>query len=275
MDRVAQAFEVIGAVVLLGGFFICCGFAVRSTADARIIVSIRTILTSHPVRRMPGAKRPPYAATLSTGSAGIHDYAVPWRGEPRHPRLGAGLGAVRAAEGARRARRTWCTSCSTTSGFAGAELLRRADRHPEHRPDRRARACGTTQWHTTALCSPTRSCLLTGRNHTTNGMACITEARDRLPERQRPHPAGVRDARRGAGRARLQHGHGRQVAPDRRGRDEPGVHQGATGRWAAGSSGSTASSARRPTSGIRTWSTTTTRWSSPTRPRTATTSAST
>ncbi len=33
-----------------------------------------------------------------------------------------------------------------------------------------------TQWHTTALCSPTRSCLLTGRNHTTNGMACISEA---------------------------------------------------------------------------------------------------
>ncbi|TQF67090.1 arylsulfatase [Rhodococcus spelaei] len=32
------------------------------------------------------------------------------------------------------------------------------------------------QWHTTALCSPTRSCLLTGRNHTSNGMACISEA---------------------------------------------------------------------------------------------------
>jgi len=32
-----------------------------------------------------------------------------------------------------------------------------------------------TQWHTTALCSPTRSCLLTGRNHTRNSMACITE----------------------------------------------------------------------------------------------------
>lgn len=29
-----------------------------------------------------------------------------------------------------------------------------------------------TQWHTTALCSPTRS---TGRNHTRNSMACITE----------------------------------------------------------------------------------------------------
>jgi arylsulfatase len=33
-----------------------------------------------------------------------------------------------------------------------------------------------SQWHTTALCSPTRSALLTGRNHTTNGMGCITEA---------------------------------------------------------------------------------------------------
>jgi arylsulfatase len=27
-----------------------------------------------------------------------------------------------------------------------------------------------TQWHTTALCSPTRSCLLTGRNHTRNSI---------------------------------------------------------------------------------------------------------
>jgi arylsulfatase A-like enzyme len=46
-----------------------------------------------------------------------------------------------------------------------------------------------SQWHTTALCSPTRSCLLTGRNHHTNGFACITEgaigfpgANARLPE---------------------------------------------------------------------------------------------
>ncbi len=32
-----------------------------------------------------------------------------------------------------------------------------------------------SQFHTTALCSPTRACLLTGRNATSNGMACITE----------------------------------------------------------------------------------------------------
>ena len=38
-----------------------------------------------------------------------------------------------------------------------------------------------TNFHTTALCSPTRSCLITGRNHTTNGMACITEAASGFP----------------------------------------------------------------------------------------------
>lgn len=32
-----------------------------------------------------------------------------------------------------------------------------------------------SNWHTTALCSPTRSCLLTGRNAHNNGMGCIVE----------------------------------------------------------------------------------------------------
>lgn len=38
-----------------------------------------------------------------------------------------------------------------------------------------------SQWHTTALCSPTRSTLLTGRNHHLNGMAAITETADGFP----------------------------------------------------------------------------------------------
>ncbi|MBD3317070.1 MAG: sulfatase-like hydrolase/transferase [Chitinivibrionales bacterium] len=38
-----------------------------------------------------------------------------------------------------------------------------------------------TQFHTTALCSPTRSCLLTGRNATSNGMAGITEISSGFP----------------------------------------------------------------------------------------------
>jgi arylsulfatase len=38
-----------------------------------------------------------------------------------------------------------------------------------------------SQWHTTALCSPTRSTFLTGRNHHLNGNSCITEAAQGFP----------------------------------------------------------------------------------------------
>jgi arylsulfatase len=33
-----------------------------------------------------------------------------------------------------------------------------------------------TQWHTTSVCSPTRSCFLTGRNHHQNGFGSISES---------------------------------------------------------------------------------------------------
>jgi len=39
-----------------------------------------------------------------------------------------------------------------------------------------ARGLKYNRFHTTALCSPTRQALLTGRNHHTVGMGCITEA---------------------------------------------------------------------------------------------------
>lgn len=35
--------------------------------------------------------------------------------------------------------------------------------------------------HTTALCSPSRACMLTGRNHHSNGLACITEGSTGYP----------------------------------------------------------------------------------------------
>lgn len=38
-----------------------------------------------------------------------------------------------------------------------------------------------TQWHTTALCSPTRSTFLTGRNHHQNGFATISESSTGFP----------------------------------------------------------------------------------------------
>jgi arylsulfatase len=36
-------------------------------------------------------------------------------------------------------------------------------------------------FHTTALCSPSQSCLLTGRNHHSNAMACVTELSTGFP----------------------------------------------------------------------------------------------
>jgi arylsulfatase A-like enzyme len=38
-----------------------------------------------------------------------------------------------------------------------------------------------TNMHTTALCSPSRSCIISGRNHHSNGMACITELATGFP----------------------------------------------------------------------------------------------
>jgi len=44
-----------------------------------------------------------------------------------------------------------------------------------------ARGVRYNSFHTTALCSPTRACLLTGRNHHSNAMACITEGSTGFP----------------------------------------------------------------------------------------------
>jgi arylsulfatase A-like enzyme len=38
-----------------------------------------------------------------------------------------------------------------------------------------------TNMHTTALCSPTRTCIITGRNHHSNHMAAITEGSTGFP----------------------------------------------------------------------------------------------
>ena len=127
-----------------------------------------------------------------------------------------------------------------------------------------------TQWHTTALCSPTRSCLLTGRNHHQNGYACISEAATGYPGLERGHPDGERVPRPGAARAGYNTfwiGKNHNVPSDAwawAGRRPNGPSRVA-------STASTASSAARPTSGIPTSSRTTTTSTSRTSPRTATT----
>src|SRR4051812_10993393 len=77
-------------------------------------------------------------------------------------------------------------------------------------------------FHTTALCSPTRAAVLTGRNHHRVGMGRIIEPGHRVPRLRRLHPAVVRDAPGDAPPARLRRLRGGQVAPHTGGRGAPG-----------------------------------------------------
>ena len=62
-----------------------------------------------------------------------------------------------------------------------------------------------SQWHTTALCSPTRSTFLTGRNHHLNGCACITEGANGFPGAHGAHSGAVRHDRTDSAGQRLEH----------------------------------------------------------------------
>ena len=72
-----------------------------------------------------------------------------------------------------------------------------------------------SNFHTTALCSPTRL-LLTGRNATSNDMATITERDNGFPGHLDPHPIRERHDRRSVKRARMEYLLRRQVALDAR-----------------------------------------------------------
>ena len=129
-----------------------------------------------------------------------------------------------------------------------------------------------SQWHTTALCSPTRSCFLTGRNHHQNGFACISEGATGFPGSNGHIPMENASLARGDARERLEHLLARQEPQRPRRRVGHGRAASATGRSTGASTASTASSAARPTSGIPTSSRTTTSSTSRTRRRRATTS---
>ena len=77
-------------------------------------------------------------------------------------RRAPGAGAERAGVPARRRR------------LRAARLLRRRHRDADLRR-LAARGLRYRDFHTTAICSPTRACLLTGRNHHSNGVGIIQE----------------------------------------------------------------------------------------------------
>jgi arylsulfatase A-like enzyme len=128
-----------------------------------------------------------------------------------------------------------------------------------------------SQWHTTALCGPTRSCFLTGRNHHQNSFATIAETATGFPGNNTHIPmenAFQAEVLRERGWATYWVGKNHNVPVD----EFDMGSRSATGRWRAASTASTASSAARPTSGIPTWSRTTTTSTSPTCPTRAITS---
>ena len=79
---------------------------------------------------------------------------------------------------------------------------------PVHMPSAEALAAQGlryNQFHTTALCSPTRTALLSGRNHHMNNMGGITEIATAFPGNTGQRPRQCRPARRDAAPERLQH----------------------------------------------------------------------
>ena len=143
------------------------------------------------------------------------------RHQARRAGLGAGLDAVRARRGRPRARPTSWSCCTTTPGWrrgrrtAGGSTCRRWTGWPPN-------GLTYTQWHTTALCSPTRSTFLTGRNHHVNRCATIMEATDGFPGAAGRIPDGVRHDRPRPAGQRLQHLLGRQGPQRPGGGQRPG-----------------------------------------------------
>ena len=97
----------------------------------------------------------------------------------------------------------------------------------------------------------------------------ITEGANGFPGATRPHPAECATIGAAPAGQRLEHVLGGQEPQRARDRTSPRARQASSGRCSRASTASTDSSAARPTSGIPTWSRTTTSSSSRTRPRRA------
>ena len=170
-----------------------------------------------------------------------------------------------------RARRTSSSCCSTTSATPSSAAT--APTSPR-RASTGSPATGHrySNFHTTALCSPTRACLLTGRNHHSQRHGPHRRVRGRLPRLQRHDPARERLPLGDPRAQRLRHLRGRQVAPHAGHRDDDGQPARQVAARPRASSASTGSWAARPTSTTPSSCTTTTTSSRRARRRRATTS---
>ncbi len=115
-----------------------------------------------------------------------------------------------------------------------------------------------TNFHTTALCSPTRACLLTGRNHHRNGLGRVADLAVGFPgyNGEVPKENGfLSEILRQQGYATYAVGKWHLTPDDETNMAAPGT----AGRWPGASTAGTASTVARPTSSCRRSTTTTTR----------------
>ena len=160
-------------------------------------------------------------------------------------------------------------------GIRAARLLRVRHRHAEDRRPGRTTASGSSNFHTTALCSPTPGLPDHGAEPSPQRHGPRGRPGDRFSGVLGPATSGERLPLGDPPGERVRHLCRRQVAPQPRGRDEHGGARARPGRSAAGSTAGTGSTAVRPTSSSRLSTTTTTPSDRRARSRTATTSAPT
>ena len=136
-------------------------------------------------------------------------------------------------------------------GLRPVERLRRADPHADAGEDWRRAGCSYNQFHTTALCSPTRAALLTRPQPSRLQHGLDHRDGDRLPRPDRAAAQQRRAAGRDAAAQRLQHRRLRQVARDGRLGSQPVRPDRPLADALRASTSSTASSAAKRTSGRR------------------------
>jgi hypothetical protein len=162
--------------------------------------------------------------------------AIRRQGQRRYPGLGGGLGAVRAATGARGCAQRGLHRPGRRR-ILGHVVLRRADPDAEHRQDRRRwPPVHPVAHHSLVLAHQILSADRAEPHPQQHGL--YYGGLQRVRQRQRHDPARERHAAGDPGRAGLEHLHGRQVAPVPHRRDEPRldpageVSSGGTGSWA-------------------------------------------
>jgi len=186
--------------------------------------------------------------------AAAADARIRWQDRPDLQGFDAGLDPSHAPEGPGRCPEHPLDR-ARRRGLRALGELRRTHRDPNL--DRLAgEGLRYTNFHTTALCSPSRGALLTGRNHHSIGLAAITEAATGYPGNYGNMPksaATVAEVLKQNGYNTFAVGkwHLAPIPPT------PRPVLSTAGPWEWGSRSSTASWAERPTSGHRSWSKTT------------------